>query len=133
MNDKTRIFLRYWLPLCLYVGCIFFLSSLSSFPYRLVAVFSDKVLHFGEYAILALLAFRAIRSVNRQLPVWVTFAITLLGVAFLGGADELYQRLIPFRDSSWFDFLADLSGGLAGSLTYLVLQGLLSRRAGSED
>ena len=55
--------LGYWLPVGLYAGVIFFLSSLShpedELPSFLLQEVSDKILHAVEYGILSLLVRRA--------------------------------------------------------------------------
>ena len=74
-----------------------------------VAIVSDKVLHFGEYAVLGLLGGWAyLRNHGARL----TFLL-LFGLAF-SGLDEFWQSTIPGRESDSMDFLADLAGHLAG-------------------
>ncbi|MCK4537211.1 MAG: VanZ family protein [Candidatus Krumholzibacteria bacterium] len=106
-----------WLPLSIWVIMIFSLSSIPDvtpgdmkFP-----VGTDKVVHFSEYAILAVLFFRGLSYGNRRFRWTLLFATIATGAA-LGGLDELYQSYIPGRDSSFFDFLADIAGITAGSL-----------------
>jgi VanZ family protein len=106
-----------WLPLLIWVIIIFSLSSLPDvtpgdmkFP-----VGTDKVVHFSEYAILAVLFFRGLNYGSRRFRWALLFATIATGVG-LGGLDELYQSYVPGRDSSFFDFLADIAGITAGSL-----------------
>ncbi len=106
------------MPVCAYAGLIFYLSSqphpedeLPSF----VLSFSDKVLHVVEYAALGGLCYRALRwgtnesSGNLALPLAVLFA-SLYGIS-----DEIHQSLVPFRDSSWLDWVADTIGAAVGA------------------
>lgn len=85
----------------------------------------DKVVHFGLYATLAILALRALapRSAASE-PRWAAFARcagVLLCVAAFGLLDEATQ---PFtgRDFDWFDWLADGVGALGGMICYEVVR-----------
>ena len=120
-------FLRYWMPVCAYAGLIFYLSSqphpeddLPSF----VLSFSDKVLHVVEYAVLGGLCYRALcwgtneSWGNRALPLAVLFA-SLYGIS-----DEIHQSFVPFRDSSWLDWVADTIGAAVGAAVMSRLDNL---------
>lgn len=71
----------------------------------------DKLVHFSEYALFGALVFRASAGRGRGRAVLVAL---LMGAA-LGAVDESYQRLIPQRDSSAWDWTADLLGSVAGA------------------
>jgi VanZ family protein len=119
--DTLRQLLVYWLPLILYVGLIFLLSSLSLVPLPLPAISgADKVVHFGEYAVLAVLVARAIHSLPRPRALWLVCLLTLLVVVAFGALDEAYQSTVPRRQSDALDLLADGLGGLCGSLGYCL-------------
>ncbi|MEK7449793.1 MAG: VanZ family protein [Planctomycetota bacterium] len=75
--SKITYQIKYWLPVYLYAGLIFYLSgiSLPTVPVKMPAI--DKIAHFFEYAILGLLIYRACLSgrqsgLGGQLdcPVW---------------------------------------------------------------
>ena len=129
MTQPLRTFLRYWLPLLIYVGLIFLLSSLSKIPYSILGFVPDKLLHFVEYALLAALIARAIYSLPKPSAWWVVLLITFVAVAILGTLDELYQSAIPRRSPELLDWVADVSGGLLGGICYLFLKLWLTRRA----
>ena len=96
-------FVRYWLPLMLYAGLIFFLSSQSHpeqfVPNLFFLKLGDKVLHAIEYAGLGFLSYRAFRHAAGTLG--RNYAVLLgVGVATLYGAtDEWHQAFVPFRES----------------------------------
>src|SRR5262245_28057214 len=75
-----------------------------------------KVGHFTEYAILAWLSSRALRSSSvRILHVrwfWISFAFIAAYALF----DEFRQSFVPSRTSSIYDSLIDMSGGLTALL-----------------
>ena len=56
--------LRYWGPVCLYAGLIFFGSSVSNPPESVSSLMekvSDKILHLCEYGVFGAFAYRACR------------------------------------------------------------------------
>jgi VanZ family protein len=114
--------LWYWVPVVLYAGAIFFLSAQShpeeQLPKVLLEKVSDKVLHAVEYAILAMLCYRAFRwaagpSVARQALVLAIVTASVYGIT-----DEAHQLFVPFRESSWLDWLADTAGASVGALSW---------------
>lgn len=117
-------FLRFWLPVLLYVTLIFVVSSMQNLqPPQLFGSFSDKLPHAAEYGILGFLLVRAIRGtelMERSLPAGLVALIIGLAVAL---ADELYQAYVPGRQSDPFDYLADAVGMALAILFFLVLRG----------
>lgn len=109
-------FLRYWGPVCGYAGLIFYLSAQphpeTHLPF--VTLFSDKVLHAVEYAILGALCYRAFRGSGYHS--WRQHAIlaAILLASLYGMSDEVHQAFVPFRNSSWLDWLADTVGASFG-------------------
>jgi len=84
-------------------------------------LFVRKSAHFGEYALLGLLAFRAL---------WLTLestaqrvgALALLLVLAVAGADETRQSLSQARTGSLWDVALDLCGAAAALLLLLLLR-----------
>jgi VanZ family protein len=102
--------LSYWLPVVIYAGFIFTLSSVPGknipglFPYQ------DVVFHFLEYAVFALLITRAMKG---SYPRMARVKRLLLVVAFaLGYAllDEFHQSFVPGRTASLADAAIDTAG-----------------------
>ncbi len=115
----------YWAPVALYAGMIFYLSAQphpeEHPPSFLLKDVSDKVLHAVEYGILAVLCFRAFRwaagpAVARQAVVAAIVAASVYGVT-----DEVHQFFVPFRESSWLDWLADTAGAAIGALSWRAI------------
>ncbi len=134
-----KSFLKYWLPLVAWLGLMFVGSTnvMSSehtsryivpFLLRLKSEMSPKTIwiilvvvrkcaHVTEYAILALLLWRALTSV----PVFRTkpsilFGAALLGCAVFAASDEFHQTFIKSRTPSVRDVFLDVAGALAGLL-----------------
>ena len=76
-----------------------------------------KCAHLTEFAVLAVLMWRAIRHVNVN-PLqpwrWSQAAIALLIVALYAASDEYHQTLVPGRTGQVSDVFVDTSGGTIG-------------------
>jgi VanZ family protein len=115
------------LPAVLYLLFTWLASSRSADSYPQVV--DDKVAHFGEYAILALLvafaltAFDATRATPRAL-----LAAAGLAIAW-GSIDEIHQAFVATRDASLLDLAADAAGALAAvAVLHLLARRERSRR-----
>jgi len=125
MSHALRILSLYWLPLFLYVALIFAVSSFSSpAPFT----FPDKLAHFIEYALLAAMLVRALRSNTHLERWWLAGLLSVFAVAILGGLDEWYQSTVPGRQSDILDLAADVCGGVVGAGLYLIGQRLWTRQ-----
>jgi VanZ family protein len=111
--------LSLWLPVALYCGVIFFLSSQEKLP-QIATMLPDKVEHAFLFAGLGWLTARA---VSRDFPVLghgVWIACALFSLAY-GLSDEYHQSFVPGRTAEVGDVVADLFGGLAGALAYTTI------------
>ncbi|PYK29233.1 MAG: hypothetical protein DME57_11150 [Verrucomicrobia bacterium] len=147
-----RSFLKYWLPVLIWLGLIFigstdlmsaehtsriigpilrwFNPEISPAAIASVQFFVRKAGHLAEYAILAALLWRA----GRRIGTWTTkmsilFAMTLLVCAVFAVSDEFHQSFVPTRTSSIHDVWIDICGALLG-LTICIAFG--SRQAVKE-
>jgi len=94
--------IRRWLPLIVWIVMIFGLSSipgLSSDDLRFPTGF-DKIVHFIEYAIFAMLYYRGLSYGGVRIRWSIVIIVILSGIAF-AALDEMYQSYIPRRDSSF--------------------------------
>jgi VanZ family protein len=112
--------LWYWLPVLLYALLIFYLSSLphpeDELPDFIFKKLSDKFLHLVEYTVLGLLCYRALRRGTGPSVARRAMIITIMAVSFYGMTDEVHQAFVPFRESSWLDWLADTMGGVIAAV-----------------
>lgn len=138
---KTWTFFKYWGPVLLWMSLIFSASSdRMSFQHSsriigpllrwLFPQLSDEIVnaivfgvrkcaHLTEYAVLALLCWRALRKPSKSEPrPWKgSHARLALGlVALYASTDELHQVFVPSRQGSVWDVLLDTSGGALGLL-----------------
>jgi hypothetical protein len=132
-----RLFLKYWLPLLIWLGVIFVGStsvlsaehtSRYSVPFLLwlkpgmsrnaiwtILVVVRKCAHVIEYAVLALLLWRALRSVpTLRTRTFVVFGAVLLGCALVAASDEFHQTFVKSRTPSVRDVLLDVGGAFLG-------------------
>jgi VanZ family protein len=100
--------LTLWLPVAVWAGVIFTLSSIPSLSTHLGIwdLVLRKLAHATEYAILAALLLRAL---GRELP---AFALAV-GYA---ATDEVHQHFVHGRHSSPVDVAIDAAGAAVGVL-----------------
>lgn len=136
-----RSFLKYWLPLLLWLGLIFGASSdrmsvqhssriigplmrwlFPRLPEKNVeqVVFGvRKCAHVTEYAILSWLLFRALNQPKERGPApwnWPKAAVVFALVALYAASDEIHQLFVPSRQASVWDVLLDSGGAAVGLL-----------------
>lgn len=97
---------------------IFVGSSISEPPPVAVEIpHLDKGIHLVEYALLSFLLKRALNRGKsdrvRRASLWVVIWAILYGIT-----DELHQSLVPNRQMSGFDLLADGLGAILGQSLY---------------
>ncbi len=118
-------FLKYQLPLYIYIGCIFAVSSIpdrslpdmgSSSSERWVR---NALAHFVEYGILCFLLFRFLQSRSRW-SAKLSAVLSVLCAAGLGGIDEFYQGFTG-RYPGFDDWLADCTGAVVCSVVLYIL------------
>jgi VanZ family protein len=118
--------LWYWVPVALFAGTIFYLSSQShpedQLPSFLVKGVNDKVLHAVEYGILSLLCYRAFRWAAWPAVAQQAVMLAIVTASVYGITDEAHQLFVPFRESSWQDWLADTVGATIGAISWRFIR-----------
>jgi VanZ family protein len=130
-------FLKYWLPLLLWLGVIFIGSTdlmsaehTSRFivpflrwlkpdisPENLASIhfIVRKGAHLSEYAVLALLLLRtAICMTNRKRPISILCLSVWVVCVFVAATDEFHQTFIRSRGASIRDMMIDSAGAIIG-------------------
>jgi VanZ family protein len=123
-------FFRYWLPALAYVALIFTLSSIPGLRSPLRFPNSDKLMHVCEYGILGLVLVRALRTIPGVGGVMAASVLALVIGSTVGAADEIFQRGVPGRESTPYDWAADTLGLAIGQIGYV---GFRRRRQGPSD
>ena len=111
----------YWAPTVLWMGVIFFLSTLPEAATPGRDILPDKVCHAGEYFILAFLILFALQRTTR-VRFSTSFWIALVWVAVYGLSDEIHQLYVPTRQFDIGDIAADICGVVVLFLLLWVLQ-----------
>jgi VanZ family protein len=95
-----------WLPVVLWAGLIFGLSSISNLATDLGTwdLVLRKLAHAAEFAILGALLYRALRNPLVALLVASLYAVT----------DELHQAFVDGRRASPVDWAIDTAGAAVG-------------------
>lgn len=110
-----------WLPVLLWAGLIFGLSSVPDLGTGLGTwdLALRKIAHFCEYAILGALLLRALGREEIVVGTGLILSPRLLsiaaGVAY-AATDELHQHFVPGRHAAVRDVVIDAAGVLAGVL-----------------
>ena len=114
----AKSFLKYWLPLYVYAGIIFYFSGKPSTLPEIAIPFFDKIVHVFEFTVFGLLAARAFKNSSKS-TMFENFKIlaVIVSVAY-GVLDEFHQGFIPERQFSVFDMIADGIGGILGAFVY---------------
>jgi len=108
-------FARYWAPLLLYMGLVFWVSSrprpegVSSAP--------DILLHGGAYCVMALLAIRAFGHGLGEPVSGAAFWSGVVVAVLYGASDEWHQTFVPSRVGDIYDLLFDAMGALFAGAT----------------
>ena len=136
---KLRSFLKYWLPALIWMAVIFSASSdVKSFDHssrilapllhwlfpqmaedtlHFIVLVARKGAHLAEYAVLALLLWRAFRQpVKNDRRPWNRreAGLALVLVFLYAASDEFHQIFVPTRTAHVSDVLIDTTGGAAG-------------------
>jgi VanZ family protein len=112
-----------WLPPLLLMGLIFFLSAQPSLNsgLGLADQIGRKVVHFAEYALLAHLWWRALRT---KLSADAAMLAALAIASAYAATDEFHQTFVAGRHGTPVDWLIDT----AGAATAMVRVRIRTRR-----
>lgn len=141
---KLRWFAKYWLPVLAWMALIFSVSGDSKSAHRssrliepfvrwlfpdvgdetvwTVVLVVRKCAHLTEYAVLALLLWRALRELTGGVGwSWRVARNAWVCVIVYAITDEIHQTFVPNRQGSVWDVLIDSIGGAAGLLALWAL------------
>lgn len=113
-------YIKYWFPVFIYSGIIFYISSMESVPTPDIVHF-DKVLHVCEYVPFGFLTARAIYYSKSTFSINKIILLTALAALFYGVSDEFHQSFVDGRHASVLDVCADVIGGIFGGYLFPIL------------
>jgi VanZ family protein len=133
-------FLRYWLPVLIWLGVIFVGSTdlmstehtsriigpilrwlhpgISPARIEQVQLVVRKTAHVSEYTVLSLLIFRALANTVSPVRLAGTASITLLASGTFAAMDEFHQSFVLSRTASVRDVMIDIAGAILGMTIY---------------
>jgi len=148
-------FVRYWLPVLGWMGLIFggsadpsstrhssriigplvrwLFPDLSLEAVETVVLCVRKCGHLGEYAVLAMLLWRALDRPSRNDPrprQWSKAGLAVVLAALYAASDEFHQTFVPTRQGSVWDVLLDSCGAIFGLVVLYGIGALRLRRQG---
>jgi VanZ family protein len=132
-----RSFLKYWLPVLIWLSFIFIGSTdlmsseqtsrflipflrwlrpdISAEAFAQIHFFTRKLGHVTEYAILATLFWRAIRAGTKfRLQIAAPFITAWLVSAIFAASDEFHQSFVQSRTAAVGDVMFDIVGASVG-------------------
>ena len=138
-----KSFLKYWLPLFIWLGVIFvgstevmsaeqtsrflvpflrWLDPQISFATIAAIHFALRKLgHLTEYAIFAALLWRALRcGTCLQAKMSILFLLVWLAAAIFAVTDEFHQSFVPSRTASPIDIMIDICGAMIGLIICMM-------------
>jgi VanZ family protein len=141
--SRTHKFLRYWLPVLIWMALIFsasadsqssqrssrfigplvrwFIPNISEARLYQIVFIARKAAHVTEYAVLSCLFARALHTPAAfTRPEWSRkrAALAWFVAALYSATDELHQAFVPNRDGRWTDVGIDAIGALVGVLVF---------------
>ncbi len=116
-------FLKYYLPALLWMGIIFYFSSIPGFQSSkssIAEIVLRKGAHFLEFSVLFFLLWR-IFFLAHKLKMQKTYWLALLGAIFFGASDEFHQTLVMGRTGRIIDAIFDSGSIIFSAEIFLVL------------
>ena len=133
MTSRLKRFILYWLPVIVYCVAIYIQSDFPSIEHIPSFEFSDKVLHFFAYAVLGVLFYRAYGTLRVKSDPRMLILISMVSASLYGVSDEVHQYLVPFRDASIWDVVANTLGAICGVYLFHKLVTFRDKNPASED
>lgn len=106
-----KIFFYYHFPAIIYAVVVFLLSSVPGMnipEYKFLV--SDKIMHFMEYALFAILIFRSFSQLFHKQKFHYVIVVSSFFLILFALLDEYYQKYIPGRESDVADVILDVLG-----------------------
>ena len=119
-NLNRPKFQRFWFPVILYSGIIFWVSSIPNIRTPLPGVRLDVFFHVLMYIPFGFLLARAVHSTGVVIPKGALLGTVVLLSFLYGASDEIHQLFVQGRSAQVIDLIADTIGGMAGGCIFLL-------------
>lgn len=116
-------FIKYYLPVMIWAGVIFYFSSIPGLRYSKSAteeIILRKGAHFVEFVVLFFLVWRIFFGAHKmksQIAYWLALCITIIFAA----SDEFHQTLVLGRSGKMIDFIFDSTSIIFGAEMIFIL------------
>lgn len=110
-----------WLLVFIWMGIIFYSSSLPASTIPNLFPLQDIIFHILVYLMLAFFLSYALKNTYNLSLIVITIITIIFGVIY-GIINEWYQGFIPGRQSSSFDVIIDGIGSFTGNIFYTFLK-----------
>ena len=123
-------FILFWLPVILWMGFIYFLSSFHKIQVTEVGwanFVTRKLAHLTEYAILCFLFFRGFKKTTK-ISLMEALMLSLVLTVIYSLTDEFHQTFISGRTGKALDILIDFMGAFIGFIISWKFIPLLPKR-----
>jgi len=117
-NGYTIRFIKFWLPVLVCMGFIFYTSSIPGKDIPPLFPFQDVLFHAVIYTIMAYFFARALKNTNLQLSSPKIICLTVAFGILYGLSDEFHQIFVSERYASGWDLFFDGVGSFIGSLIF---------------
>ena len=121
MAEKLIKFIKFWFPVCVYSGIIFWLSEIPGDVNRIIIPYLDKFVHIVEYGPYGYLLARAFHCLLNEVLGQKLILLVIISTFVYGLSDEFHQSFVVGRESSLMDVAADTIGGTLGLVLFWVL------------
>ena len=116
MLKRIGVLLWFWTPVFLWMGVLFYSSSISGRDIPKIDIPNiDKLFHFIEYFVLGFLILRAFFHSFSKPNYKYIFIAAILIASLYGASDEFHQRFVSERTCDIFDLLSDIIGSSLGA------------------
>jgi VanZ family protein len=148
--NKTGHIIKNWIPVVLWISCIFFLSTgsfsaehtsrilepllrffmphITAGEIDIIHILVRKAAHLTEYCIASLLLFHSFRTTIQFQRHWWWVLYSVVIVICIAATDEFLQSFAASRTSSIMDVGIDMLGGILGQGISIALYRLRSMR-----
>jgi VanZ family protein len=119
---KAGTAIKFWLPVLLCMGFIFYTSSIPGVNIPSLFAYQDVIFHFFIYSLLAYFFSRALKNTYSYIEVTKIIFFTVLFGIIYGLSDEFHQSFVAYREDSVIDVLIDSIATFVGSLLFTRFQ-----------
>ena len=127
-NQNWAKFQRFWFPVILYSGIIFYVSSVPNVKTPLQEIQFDKFLHILAYMPFGFLFAWGIYHTRSSVSRGMLLGAVVLASFLYGISDEIHQSFVPGRNAGIIDIIADTIGGAAGGFGCLLFLEYIKNR-----